>query len=153
MTRPVTGLETVMRNLQAEIAGIENRTREGLLEAALKIEAASNARVPRDTGNLAASSYARVSEDGRLAVEIGYTSNYALYVHENLEMKLKGQPRSSGRGVYWGPKGENKFLEKTLAMNHQAILEIVRRHASVGHGEQPSRLQKAWKRIKGWFGR
>lgn len=27
-------------------------------------------------------------------------------------MKLTGQPRASGRGNYWGPSGQAKFLEE-----------------------------------------
>lgn len=42
---------------------------------------------------------------------VGYTSNYALFVHENIVQKLAGEPRPSGLGVYWGPAGEPKFLE------------------------------------------
>jgi hypothetical protein len=64
-------------------------------------------------------------------VEVGYTAEYAAYVHENLEMKLKGEPRASGRGVYWGPKGESKFLEKTVRENERAIVEIVSKRAAV----------------------
>ena len=41
----------------------------------------------------------------------GYNSKVAIFVHENMEMKLKGQPRRSGIGVYWGPNGRSKFLE------------------------------------------
>lgn len=83
-------------------------------------------------------------------VTVGYETAYAVYVHENIEMKLKGLPRigptdpskgtgrvrkmsrkqqkwfwgavvrgeivipglATGRGNYWDPKGEAKFLEK-----------------------------------------
>lgn len=121
----VRGLDEVLANLNREIQGIRARSMAGLLEAGLKIEAASNERVPRDTGNLAASSYTRRAQDGSLSVEVGYTAAYAVFVHENLEMRLAGEPRSSGRGVYWGPNGENKFLEKTLRMNERAIVEII----------------------------
>jgi len=125
------GLDEVLNNLNLEINGIKNRSFDGLLEAGLKIEAASNKRAPRDLGNLVGSSYTRKSQDGSLSVEVGYTAEYAAYVHENLEMKLKGEPRASGRGVYWGPKGESKFLEKTVRENERAIVEIVSKRAAV----------------------
>lgn len=71
---------------------------------------------------------------GKPSVIVGYTANYALHVHENIEMKWKGLPRTghydktfkSGkrkgetvlvarRGNYWdgsrGP-GQAKFLEQ-----------------------------------------
>jgi len=47
------------------------------------------------------------------SVVVGFTATYALYVHENMEMKLKGLPRPKGRGLYWDPQGiaGPKFLE------------------------------------------
>jgi hypothetical protein len=68
------------------------------------------------------------------SVVVGYTSSYALYVHENLEMKWRGLPRSGfvkaaldggktkkykvgsgkkgGKGFYWDPpgQGQSQFL-------------------------------------------
>jgi len=51
--------------------------------------------------------------DTAQSVVTGYRGvAYAVYVHENMEMKLKGQPRPSGRGKYWDPPGSGpKFLE------------------------------------------
>src|SRR5688572_32334240 len=48
--------------------------------------------------------------DGKPSVLVGYTAEYALYVHENRERKLDGEPRPSGLGHYWGPKGRPGFL-------------------------------------------
>ena len=45
-------------------------------------------------------------------VIVGFSAPYAAAVHENVEMVLQGEPRPSGIGVYWGPHGEAKFLEK-----------------------------------------
>lgn len=127
----LSGLDDVLNRLNLEIGGIKDRGLDGLLEAGLKIEAASNKRAPRDLGNLVGSSYARKAQDGSMSVEVGYGAAYAAAVHENLEMKLKGEPRASGRGVYWGPKGENKFLEKTVRENEKEIVQIVARRASI----------------------
>lgn len=45
-------------------------------------------------------------------VRVGYTAEYAIRVHEDKEQTLKGKPRPSGLGVYWGPEGAGpKFLE------------------------------------------
>ena len=52
-----------------------------------------------------------------VTVSVGYETPYALYVHENLEMVLEGEPRSSGIGVYWGrpnAPGRSKFLEAVV---------------------------------------
>lgn len=47
------------------------------------------------------------------SVVTGFTANYALHVHENLEMRGAGLPRRNGRGLYWDPQGiaGPKFLE------------------------------------------
>ena len=45
-------------------------------------------------------------------INVGFKAPYALYVHENTEMKWQGLPRKSGIGVYWGPHGQAKFLEE-----------------------------------------
>lgn len=67
-------------------------------------------------------------------VVVGYNASYALYVHENVEMKWKGIPRDprirqvssrstkkmrgkrkrKPRGLYWDPqgRGQAKFLEQ-----------------------------------------
>ena len=50
----------------------------------------------------------------RAEVRVGYTANYALWVHEMKGMKLKGQPRPKPKkGKYWDPQGraQPKFLE------------------------------------------
>jgi hypothetical protein len=133
MSGSVTGFDEVMKNLNKEISGIKNRSFAGLLEAGLKIEAGSNERAPSEYGDLRGSSYTRKSRDGSLSVEVGYTASYAAFVHENLEMRLKGELRPSGLGKYWGPKGENKFLEKTVKLNEANIIRIVQHHASVGN--------------------
>lgn len=49
----------------------------------------------------------------KVTVVTGYDTAYAVYVHENIEMKWKGKPRRKpAKGNYWDPKGEAKFLEK-----------------------------------------
>ena len=44
------------------------------------------------------------------SVEVVYTARYAIYVHDNQEMKLEGEDRPSGLGDYWGPEGQSNFL-------------------------------------------
>lgn len=58
-------------------------------------------------------STARISTANKVVVAVGYTQSYAIYVHENVEMKLRGKPRRKpAKGVYWGPRGQAKFLEQ-----------------------------------------
>ena len=85
-------------------------------------------RTPREYGALRASSYTKPigGTPGRApTVEIGFTSAYAVYVHENMEMKLRGKARPSGLGVYWGPRGRSKFLESALTDLRPEIIQIV----------------------------
>jgi len=67
---------------------------------------------------------------------VGYTANYALYVHENVEMKLKGQPRrgSDAKGQYWDPQGmgQAKFLEQPAREMASQIANEVRKNYKAG---------------------
>lgn len=58
-------------------------------------------------------------------VIVGFAAPYARAVHEMVEMKLQGQPRPSGRGVYWGPHGEAKFLERPARIYRRAIAQKI----------------------------
>jgi hypothetical protein len=65
------------------------------------------------------SKFKKLHEEARRAslpvVTVGFTAAYALYVHEKVEMKLKGQPRpGKNRGRFWDPQGraQAKFLEE-----------------------------------------
>src|SRR5690606_34498252 len=67
---------------------------------------------PVDKGVLRDSQYRRVTVEGNQVVAvIGYTASYAGAVHD-ASGKLKGQPRANGRGTYWSPDAEPKFLSK-----------------------------------------
>jgi len=79
---------------------------------------------------------AKASKESNVSAIVGYTASYAVYVHENVEMKWKGLPRSGevrmlsgaggertvttghakgkGKGFYWGPHGQAKFLEQPM---------------------------------------
>ena len=62
----------------------------------------------------------------RISVVVGYRSNYALWVHEAVGMKLKGEARPSGIGTYWSPSGATaKFLEIPSRTLTREILRIV----------------------------
>jgi len=73
-----------------------------------------------------------------VGVIVGYTANYALYVHENREiwppgMRLKGKPRGAKRrgrgyrGRYWAPRGraQPKFLEEPFRENQNRLYAII----------------------------
>jgi hypothetical protein len=57
---------------------------------------------------------AEAKETGEMFVVVSYTAEYALAIHENTEMTLKGLPRPSGKGDYWDAakgQGASKYLE------------------------------------------
>lgn len=94
-------------------------------------QAEAQRRVPVHKGNLRASAYTRKAQTNPKAVEVGFTAAYAIYVHENLEQKLKGKPRPDGTGVYWGPNGEPQFLTKAIQAKRDEALEAIRSYAEV----------------------
>jgi hypothetical protein len=68
---------------------------------------------------------AKARKEGKASVAVGYTARYALFVHENLRQKLKGQPRPYGLGVYWGPNGQPKFLEGPARQLRRVLADII----------------------------
>lgn len=125
MSGSVEGLDNTISNLNREISSIEKRSVEGIRLACLVAQAEAQRRVPVEHGFLKSSAYTRKSPENPNVVELGFSSDYALYVHENLEQKWKGLDRASGLGKYWGPKGEPKFLENALNIKSKEMLAII----------------------------
>ena len=78
----------------------------------------------RLVGKLRAMAAAAAKDQG--SVVVGYTAGYALWVHENREMKWKGKPRRSGIGAYWGPAGRAGFLLDVAREMQKEIVGIVK---------------------------
>lgn len=125
-----SGLGTVTRNLNLQIARIEARTIEGLMIAGRIIEEDARDMVPVLTGKLKASSFTRRSRKDPKAVEVGFGVPYAPAINFDDDMKLKGQPRPEGGGRYWGPAGTAGFLEKSIQKNAGRVLKAVKDHVS-----------------------
>lgn len=123
-------LDRVVRDLNREIRKITERTVAGLLAGGLLIQRDAQQHVPVEYGNLRASAYTRKMPENPKAVEIGFTASYALFVHENLEMKWKGRERRSGIGVYWGPSGEARFLANAIQRQRRNVLAVIRAYGS-----------------------
>ncbi len=88
----------------------------------------SQKQVPVEYGDLIASGFATsVGEGFQRQMRVGYTAPYAAYVHELIGMKLRGQPRPSGIGVYWGPSGNAKFLERPFRQLKPQMRTIIRK--------------------------
>lgn len=124
----VKGLDKTLKNLNKRIDAIPNKSMKGLLTGGLIVQRDAQKHVPVEFGVLRQSAFTRKARNDKevKAVEVGFTAAYAMFVHENLEMRLKGKPRPSGKGVYWGPQGEARFLANSVTRNEE---EIVRRVA------------------------
>lgn len=86
-------------------------------------------------------------KDARVAVMVGYTANYALFVHENMEihppgMLHAGEPRGKGRGFVWDPQGraQPKFLENPMremvgnGRLHRAAAAVIAKGGTIAQG-------------------
>lgn len=70
-------------------------------------------------------------------VIVGYNASYALYVHENVEMKWKGEPRHRPhKGSYWDPqgRGQAKFLEQPARELRGEMQKIIYQACERGAG-------------------
>lgn len=113
----------------------------------IRTEAAT--MTPIDTSALINSQFDTVEVNGtKITGKIGYTSNYALYVH-NASGKLKGQPRAhfgktsnrsefgpvkvkefgggSLTGNYWDPHAEPRFLTKAAENTRGLVDKIIKK--------------------------
>ena len=104
---PAKGIQQVklkMRQVTEDIGG--QRTNAAIYAVLSQGQAMAATLTPIDTGYLVDSAFGPVVLDktGR----VGYTAEYAFWVHE-APGKLKGQPRPSV-GNYWDPNAEPKFL-------------------------------------------
>lgn len=127
----VRGVGTVLSNMKGQQQSILNQMSVNLRRAGAFVQRESQKRVPVNTGQLKNTAFTR--RTGPLTVHVGYTAAYAMFVHENVEMKLKGQPRPSTRagtsqGRYWDPqgRGQAKFLENAYRENIDQIRRIIR---------------------------
>jgi hypothetical protein len=116
----IKGTDIVLRNLQREIQNIENRSLDGLIEAANMIRRDMDKTpplIPVDLGNLRASW--SVTPLGKLAIIVGFSANYAVFVHENV-------------GAHFNRPGSGaKFFEASLKRNKNNILKIIQRKARI----------------------
>lgn len=113
-----SGIDVVMRNLNAQIEGIKGRTADGLLKAGLLVQRRAQEKTPVDTGNLKAS--ASTTPGGtaeKPEAVVSFYAPYAVYVHENLESHH--------------PVGQARFLAAALEESHRDVLAIVAAEARV----------------------
>lgn len=104
--------EAIARTAQIVDEITATKVVRALKSATYIIRTESATMTPIETSTLINSQFDTIEVNGtRVTGKVGYSANYALYVH-NASGKLKGQPRPNGKGSYWSPNGEPKFLTK-----------------------------------------
>lgn len=125
----MAGAKAAKAGMKAGFNGVRSGARAGVFAAGLLVERRSKVLVPVEYGNMRASGYTSWHESIPDAVRVGYTAKYAAAVHEKVAMVLKGKPRPSGKGVYWGPKGSAKFLERPFRESKGDIQRVIASYA------------------------
>lgn len=102
-----------------------------LKSATYIIRTESASMTPIETSTLINSKFDTIEVNGaRVTGKVGYSANYALYVH-NASGKLKGQPRPSGKGAYWGPNAEPKFLTKAAEKTRSLVDSTIKKEMKI----------------------
>ncbi|BEO61096.1 hypothetical protein SMQE30_15190 [Serratia marcescens] len=128
----IKGIKEAQRRLDSVVEDVRTRKAVRAIKTALFIigkEAALMTPIGK-TSVLINSQYqdTPVVNGTRITGRIGYSANYAVYVH-NASGILKGlaRPKSQGGGNYWDPSGEPKFLTKAAEKTRRQVGEIIRK--------------------------
>lgn len=142
----VHGTAKASNDLRRRRAQFGRNIERGMLRGGTFLLDQSNRIIPVDQGNLRASGFIRHSGKGlKVIVRVGYTANYALYVHENLDFahgeafnRKYVKEIAAGAKQPWngktfhrrGPDQQAKFLEMPARRDRGRIVQIVREHAA-----------------------
>ena len=121
MAIEVDGLDDLNRQLRELAKESPRAVERAAFAGGLKIQGYAQENVPVEYGNLKGSGY---TQKIPLGSEVGFSAEYAIYVHENMEQKLKGEDRPSGLGTYWNPGGP-KFLERAVNENADEVVDLI----------------------------
>lgn len=139
VTVTITGVNGVQQKIRVFGRDAEKKVERGLKKAALFLQRESMKLVPVQFGILRSTAFTRAEGHGaKTRVIVGYTSQYAVYVHENLDAthgkafnskhadKIASAHTSAQRRVWFrrGPNQVAKFLE-IPARTKQADLERI----------------------------
>lgn len=141
MAGRVRGMKEAKSKMDILIKDITGRKAvRGIQSAILILGAASAKEVPRDTSTLLNSQFREIDFNGTLITgRVGYSANYAVYVHDALGKYLNTQtdrPVKAGetpgsRGVIWGPNGNPKFLYWPARDNEKAMYEAFKKEMTL----------------------
>ena len=110
----ITGVREIIRNMRKAKKRKKLGLEKGLVLAGLFLQRESQMIVPVDTGTLRASAFTRKQGTGlRTEVHVGYTTSYAIFVHEDLQAK-----HAAGKTA--------KFLEKPAREKQPQMRVIIR---------------------------
>lgn len=130
----IIGAQAVIRKLKAYNTNLARKYQTNSFRAGLFIQRKSMEIVPVDKGNLRGSAYTRnMGGSGfRTDIFVGYTADYAMFVHEDLEaahgerFNIKyAREIAAGRQKRRGKDQQAKFLEKPIRDNRQLILRMI----------------------------
>lgn len=130
LQKGVSGLDKVLKNLNAQIAKLERRGKKGLRRAGLLIRREGQKQTPVESGNLVNSWYGPeiTQTPTKTVAEIGLTAAHAPYVHEMVGANFTG-PRPGARVKARRKKGKKgakaKFLEDPIKDNEKKILSLI----------------------------
>jgi len=109
----IKGVKEIQRAFNVRKKKTAKGLRIGLVRAGLFLQRESQKIVPVDTGNLKGSAFTRQEGVGfDVAVLVGYTAAYAVYVHELVNNRHK-------------PGKQAKFLEQPLREKRLRMAEII----------------------------
>lgn len=135
-------MKNVLKNFERATSSYQRKIRYGLKLGGIYLQRKSQQIVPVQLGPLKASAFTRdIGTVKRPDVIVGYTANYAVYVHEDLEKAhgqafnikhssaiagaSKKQKTAKGGMFLRGENQQAKFLEKPAREERTAILNII----------------------------
>lgn len=118
----------VVNRMPQFLADTQLRAQRSALAMLIPIGSEAAGLMPRETGNMINSQYRDVVVQGTsVRGRVGFTAEYAGYVHEAPGTLLgTNTPRSSGKGVVWGPSGEPEFLAKGAELARPLVERALR---------------------------
>ena len=137
----IKGFDNVMANLNKEIKAIKGKSTKGLILAGIHIRRETEKTpplTPTDTGNLR-DSWVTSTFTTPLGPShnIGYSANYAAFVHENVGARFFGRKpvkRKKGKkSLFPGgrPDSGAQWFAAALIRNHKEILKIIEENAKI----------------------